>query len=91
MTERGKAWQCIGCGRIESSATCVGICRDVPIAVVSAAEHDAALRELGELRLFLRQLVHATPREGGWERSYRAAQERARRLLESALAVDLAA
>jgi hypothetical protein len=90
MTERVKAWQCIGCGRIESSATCLGICHDVPITVVPAAEHDAALRELGELRLFLRQLVHATPRENGWERSYRAAQERARRLLGSD-AVKLAA
>jgi hypothetical protein len=81
MTERMKAWQCIGCGRIESNATCLGICEDVPITVVSAVDYDATRRELDELRLFLRQLVHTSPRSGEWERSYRAAQERARRLL----------
>jgi hypothetical protein len=50
MTERMKAWQCIGCGRIESNATCLGISEDVPITVVSAADYDAARarRLLGE-------------------------------------------
>lgn len=81
MTQRMKAYQCVGCGRIESDATCLGICHDVPITVVSASEHDALRRELDELRLFLRQLVLASPRGGAWERCYRAAQERARRLL----------
>ena len=91
MTQRMKAWQCIGCGRIESNATCVGICQDVPIAVVSAADYDAARRELDELRLFLQQLVHSAPRKGEWERSYRAAQQRARRLLHMAKPATLAA
>lgn len=91
MTERMKAWQCIGCGRIESDATCLGICEDVPITVVSAAEYDAARRELDALRLFLQQLVHSSPRDGAWERSYRAMQERARRLLGEEKAATLAA
>lgn len=86
-----KAWQCIGCGRIESDATCLGICEDVPITVVSAAEYDAARRELDALRLFLQQLVHSSPRDGAWERSYRAMQERARRLLGEEKAATLAA
>ena len=81
MAKRMKAWQCIGCGRIEGSATCLGICEDVPISVVSAADYDAARRELDELRLFLRQLAHSSPRSGEGERSFRVAQERARRLL----------
>jgi hypothetical protein len=46
MTERTKAWQCIGCGRIESQATCLGICQDRPVHVVSAADY-AAGRKLG--------------------------------------------
>lgn len=86
-----KAWQCIGCGRIESDATCLGICEDVPITVVSASEYDAARRELDALRLFLQQLVHSSPRDGAWERSYRAMQERARRLLGEEKAATLAA
>ena len=91
MTERIEAWQCIGCGRIEATATCVGICQDVPITVVSAADHDAVLRELAALRLFLRQLVHTSPRGGEWERSYRTVQERAARLLGEEKPVTLAA
>jgi hypothetical protein len=91
MAERMKAWQCIGCGRIESDATCLGICQDVPISVVSAADYEALERELDELRLFLQQLVHAAPRDGEWERSWRAAQARARKLLGEAKAATLAA
>jgi hypothetical protein len=28
--ERIKAWQCIGCGRIEGAQPCIGICEDRP-------------------------------------------------------------
>ena len=49
--------------------------------IVSAADYDAALAEIDAMRLFLRQVVASAPREGGWERSYRAMQERAKRLL----------
>ena len=91
MTERMKAWQCIGCGRIEATATCLGICQDVPITVVSAADYDALQRELDGVRLFLRQLVHTSPHGGEWERSYRALQERAHRLLGEEKPVTLAA
>lgn len=91
MAERMKAWQCIGCGRIESDATCVGICQDVPITVVSAAEHDALRLELEALRLFLQQFVHTLPRDGEWQRTYRAMQARARRLLGEEKPATLAA
>jgi len=79
--ERLKAWQCVGCGRLESQAPCLGICRDVPVEVVSAADYDAAREQADALRLFLRQIVLSSPREGGWERSYRALQRQAKRLL----------
>jgi hypothetical protein len=72
MTERTKAWQCIGCGRIESQATCLGICEDRPVLLVSAADYDQAQRQLDELRLLVRQLA---------QRAYKALQEGARRLL----------
>lgn len=81
MTARAKAWQCVGCGRIESQQQCLGICRDVPVEIVSAADYDAARAEVEALRLFLKQVVLSSPRESGWERSYRALQERAKRLL----------
>ena len=78
---RLKAWQCVGCGRLESQETCLGICRDVPVHVVSAADYDALRAELDELRLFLSQVARLRPREGEWERTGRAIQARARRLL----------
>jgi hypothetical protein len=79
---RTKAWQCAGCGRLESQHTCIGICQDRPVEVVSAAEYDALQRRLSELRLFVRQLALVSPRNGEWERSYKALQASARRLLD---------
>lgn len=83
-----KAWQCVGCGRIEASETCIGICHDVPVELVHASEYrkaladaDAARKRSGELESLVRQLALITPREGEWERSYRALQTRARELL----------
>ena len=82
MPEYVKAWQCIGCGKIEAPQTCVGICQDRKIELVYAHEHRQALAgaqaALHELRGLVRQLASTTPRVGEWERSYRALQQRAR-------------
>ena len=83
MTERTTAWQCIGCGRIDSDATCMGVCQDRKVVLVSAADYDAARRQIDELRLFIRQLANVAPRGDNWERSYKALPESARRLLSS--------
>lgn len=84
MTERVTAWQCIGCGRIESPQPCIGVCQDCKTDFVYAGDHDAVLTQLARSRgqvqalaALLRQLAHTTPREGGWERTYRALQARA--------------
>lgn len=69
-----KAWQCIGCGRLESSQPCIGICEDRPVDLVYAWQLEQALA-------LLRQLAWSTPREGEWERSFRDLQARARKLL----------
>ena len=88
MTERITAWECIGCGRIEGARPCLGICQDRKMDFVYAAEYDATLAELVRARArndvlagLLRQLAHTTPRNGEWERTYLALQERARRCL----------
>ena len=83
MTERVEAWQCMGCGKLDSNATCMGVCQDRKVVLVSAADYDAARREIDELRLFIRQLANVSPRGDEWKRSYKALQERARRLLSS--------
>ena len=81
MSVRTKAWQCVGCGRLESQQQCLGVCHDVPVEIVSAADYDAVRAEADRLRLFLKQIAVSRPRDGAWERSYRALQESARRLL----------
>jgi len=72
--ERLKAWQCTGCGRIEGHQPCIGICQDRLARFVYAEDYD-------RLEGFVRQLATVTPREGEWERSYRALQQQARQLI----------
>jgi len=81
MTERTKAWQCAGCGRLDSDATCMGVCHDRKVELVSAADYDEARRQVDELRLFIRQLALVSPHGDDWERSYKALQDGARRFL----------
>ena len=97
MVQHTKVWQCIGCGRIESNATCVGICHDVPLEIVSAADYGALEQEAAglraerdRLRLFVRQLAQVSPRGGEWQRVYRDMQAAASRLLGGDAANDAA-
>jgi hypothetical protein len=90
MTQRMTAWQCIGCGRIEGAQPCIGICQDRRIDFVYASDYDGAVAQLALMRqrteplvALIRQLAHTTPREGEWERTYRALQVRAQRALEA--------
>ncbi len=87
-TGRLKAWQCIGCGKIEAPQNCIGVCEDRAIEFVYAGEDDKAIGELQFARQYIsavnalvRQIANVTPRAGEWERSYRALQGEARRLL----------
>ena len=95
MTEYVKAWQCIGCGMIEAPQTCIGVCEYRKAELIYAFDHEQAIAEvIAEARrrtealvALARQLASTTPREGEWERSYRAMQDQARRAL-SALALS---
>ncbi|MGE5171546.1 MAG: hypothetical protein ACM3JC_14385 [Rudaea sp.] len=94
MSERLQAWQCIGCGRLEAPQNCIGICQDRRVELVYAAELDATeaeltktARERDALSALVRRLAFSRPRDGEWERSYRALQAQARGVL-SALTSD---
>ena len=50
MNETVKAWQCIGCGKIEAPQTCIGVCQDRKVEFVYASEHKDALNELAQAR-----------------------------------------
>lgn len=88
MSEHVKAWQCIGCGKIEAPQTCIGVCQDRKVEFVYAFEHDEALaqlevarRELNALSGLVRRLAWTKPHDDEWEHSYRALQEQARSIL----------
>lgn len=88
MTEHVKAWQCIGCGKIEAPQICIGVCQDRRVEFVYASDHKALLAQLRTTQrharaasAVLRRLASTKPHDHEWERSYRAIQEQARRVL----------
>jgi len=88
MTDYVKAWQCIGCGMIEAPQTCIGVCEYRRAELVYAFEYqqvvaqaEAALRRANVLEALVRKLACTTPRKGEWERTYRALQDHARRVM----------
>ena len=88
MTDYLKAWQCIGCGKIEAPQNCIGVCQDRKIHLVYAFEYEEVLaraqraeERAGVLEALVRRLAFTTPRAGEWEHSYRALQRDARRAM----------
>jgi hypothetical protein len=88
MNDYVKAWQCIGCGRIEAPQTCIGICEDRKVEFVYRFEHDKTLAQLEvahwqihTLNALVQRLAWTKPHDDEWEHSYRALQEQARRTL----------
>jgi hypothetical protein len=82
MTERIAGWRCIGCGKVDAPQPCVGVCQDRKVELVLAGDYDALLARTQELESALALIARITPREGEWEASWRALQERARQVLE---------
>lgn len=79
--DRVTAWQCIGCGRVEAPQPCIGVCQDRKVDFVVAAEYEKALARIERFEMLARQLAYSLPRDDQWERSYRAMQDLARRIL----------
>ena len=82
MTETVLLWQCIGCGKLERTESCVGVCTDRKVEMVYAADHADALLRIEALEELLGKIAHVTPRDGQWEATYRALQREARKALE---------
>jgi hypothetical protein len=91
MTGHITAWECIGCGRIEGVQPCVGICQDRRVDFVYADEHATVLAQLQRMTALVQQLAWTHPHNGEWEKSFRALQERALRMLATAHGVAAAA
>ncbi len=91
MTDYVTAWRCIGCGRIDTPAPCIGICQDEKVEFVDAADHRHVLARLQleqqraeALVVLVRKLAHTKPLNGQWQRSFLALQDEALRTLSAA-------
>jgi hypothetical protein len=83
-------WRCIGCGRVEASRPCVGICQDRRarlveldsfVAALEGAERAAA--RASDLEAFLRLIAATRAKPGGADATLAALQTRARAMLAS--------
>jgi hypothetical protein len=81
MAEIFEGWQCIGCGKIDVDRPCIGICQDKRIAVVLAGDFKRLEARNKQLESIVRRMVLARPNPNAWERSYRALQAEAARML----------
>jgi hypothetical protein len=45
-----KAWQCIGCGKLEAPQTCIGVCQDRRVELVYASQHASVVAELAHAK-----------------------------------------
>jgi hypothetical protein len=95
MTEYLTAWECIGCGRVEVSRPCIGVCQDRKTEFVYARDYEEVLRrgekmaeELKAAKALLDQLANTRPQAGQWERCFRAFQNRAARYTSSPRKVE---
>ncbi len=88
-------WRCIGCGRVEASRPCVGICQDRRARLVELDNFVAALEraESSEARVsalesFARLVAATRAKPGGAEATLAALQTRARTMLASVTEPD---
>jgi len=87
-TETTVVWRCPDCGGLEETQPCIGVCIWRPLDWVELgafeSERVRALREVElEQRLFglLTRFARVRPRDGAWQRNWRAFQAQARLLL----------
>ena len=88
--EHVTTWWCAECGGIDAPQPCLGICIWRPSYWVNRTRYDAARSraagerdvERGLVRL-LRRVAFVTPREGHWERNWRALHADAREALRA--------
>jgi hypothetical protein len=83
-------WRCQDCGGVDAPQPCIDVCIWGPADWVDAASYEsersrAAVDREGEQSLagLLRRFAFATPRDGQWERGWRAVQSQARLALRS--------
>ena len=72
-----KAWQCVGCGKLEAPAQCIGVCRDELVQLVNVNDYRAAVARAEALEAVVRRIALTFPKQGECERTWRALQDHA--------------
>ena len=92
MSNYIEAWQCIGCGKLESPQPCIGVCQDRKVLLVGKGDHEQLEAEVEQLRQrldaafgLLARMTRTRPRPGQIERCWTSFQQQARALLENGL------
>ena len=84
MVETIEGWRCIGCGKVEATRPCIGVCQDRKVELV-AAEDDAELAwRVAQLEEALALIARVDPKPDRLQESWDALQARARALLVDA-------
>ncbi len=83
MTEIYEGWQCIGCGKIDVDRPCVGICQDKRVQVVLADDFNRVQARNKLLESIVRRVILTQPHPDAWEKSFKALQTEAGRILGS--------
>ena len=85
-----QAWQCIGCGKLQAEAPCVGICQDRQVELVSAGDYEALFNanqnlesRVESLMQLIRKLALVTPRPGKAEQTLLTLQQQAKNFLRA--------
>lgn len=83
-----EAWRCIGCGRVEASSPCIGVCQDRRARLVDLDDLVAAVERAqtaaaraSDLERFVRLIAATRAKPGGAEATLAALQAQAQTLL----------
>ena len=84
MVETIEGWRCIGCGKVEATRPCIGVCQDRKVELVAAEDYAELAWRVAQLEEALALIARIAPKPDRLQESWDALQARARALLADA-------
>ena len=84
MVETIEGWRCIGCGKVEATRPCIGVCQDRKVELVAAEDYAELAWRVAQLEEALALIARIAPKPDRLQESWDALQARARALLVDA-------
>ena len=84
MVETIEGWRCIGCGKVEATRPCIGVCQDRKVELVAAEDYAELAWRVAQLEEALALIARVAPKPDRLQESWDALQCRARALLADA-------